>query len=776
MSHAHAHRAHVDRATPDGREVDDGDDRDPAGPASSVEEQFASAVERELAVEQAHVDLVYARLEEATRAAEQVAREGASLYQSDRSSFVREEDGTGLFERDVFAYQAAKRLAELDAETEGLVFGRIDRTDAEIRYIGRIGVRDADYEPLVIDWRAPAAEPFYRATPTHPMNVVRRRVLRCHGERVIGIEDDLLDAQHDAGQLVVLGEGALMAALSRARGHQMRDIVATIQAEQDEAIRAAWQGFTLISGGPGTGKTVVALHRAAYLLYSNRRRFENGGVLVVGPSRVFMNYIERVLPSLGEDAVVLRSIGSVAGDVVPVSGDAIDSAPVAAIKGSLRMVTLLRNLAHTPPQHVPQELRLTLKGHVLAVRPAALERIRTDVLAHHKLNAGREPAEKALLSALWRSRPSELDLERDEFEDEIRAHPAFRSFGNAWWPTMSAPTALLRLADPDIAARAAGPALSQTEQELLSASYRGLERHHGPPPWTAADGALLDELVNLLGPVPPEEDQEVSLFLEGGDEVAEVVTTMERLNQPREVDPFATPHDTYAHILVDEAQDVTPMQWRMLRRRGASASWTIVGDPAQSSWPDAGEYERAIAELIGRAPVRRFRMSTNYRSPAEVFELAARVVATQFPTVDIPAAVRSTGIEPELLTVGADRVETESVSIVSSLLGLVDGTVGLIAPPSRQQALARALHAADLPGAARVVVVTPLQAKGLEYDAVLVVAPEEIIAESAGGIRTLYVALTRPTQRLVTLDPVPPSDPGSNGHTAPIPAWRRGLA
>jgi len=747
---------------------------EPPDETSDDETQIdASTIERELAIEQAHVDLVYARLEEATVAAEQVARAGRSLYQSDRSSFVREEDGTGLFERDVFAYQAAKRLAELDAETEGLVFGRIDRTDHEIRYIGRIGVRDADYEPLVIDWRAPAAEPFYRATPTHPMNVVRRRVLRCQGERVTGIEDDLLDADHDAGHLVVLGEGALMAALSRARGHQMRDIVATIQSEQDEAIRAPWQGFTLISGGPGTGKTVVALHRAAFLLYSNRRRFENGGVLVVGPSRVFMNYIERVLPSLGEDSVVLRSIGSVASDVVSISGDAVDSAQVAAIKGSLRMMGVLRNLVHTPPQSVPLDLRLTMKGHALVLRPAALDRIRADVLSRHKLNAGREPAEKALIAALWRGRPAELDVDRDEFEDEVRSHPAYRMFGNAWWPTMSAPAVLQRLADPALTARVAGPMLSQTEQELLSASYQGLSDHHGPPPWTVADGALLDELVSLLGPVPAEENQEVSLFLEGDAEVSEVVTTMERLSEPQEVDPFATVHDTYAHILVDEAQDVTPMQWRMLRRRGASASWTIVGDPAQSSWPDAVEYERAIAELIGRAPVRRFRMSTNYRSPAEVFELAARVVATEFPTVDIPAAVRSTGIEPDLRTVAVDRVEEESVEIVRSLLSLVAGTIGVIGPPSRQGALARALHAADLPDASRIVVVTPLQAKGLEYDAVLVVGPDEIAAESAGGIRTLYVALTRPTQRLVTLDPVTGHGPAGNGKA--VAGWRRGL-
>ena len=379
--------------------------------------QTSTAVERELAIEQAHVDRVYARLAEATRSAQQVARAGRALYQSDRGSFVREEDGTGLYERDVFAFQAAKRLAVLDAEHEGLVFGRLDRTDGEIRYVGRIGVRDEEYEPLVVDWRARAAEPFYRATPTNPMQVVRRRVLRCQGMTVVGIEDDLLDGESADGELVVIGEGALLAALTRARGHTMRDIVATIQTEQDEAIRAPYQGFTMISGGPGTGKTVVALHRAAYLLYSNRRRFESGGVLVVGPSRVFMNYIERVLPSLGEESVTLRSIGAVASDVVRLRGDQVDPPATAAVKGSLRMTKVLRRLVQEPLPQGPLELRVTAKGHVLVLPAAELAQIRLDVLAHHKLNQGRDTAEKALLAALWRARPDELDLDRPEFDE-----------------------------------------------------------------------------------------------------------------------------------------------------------------------------------------------------------------------------------------------------------------------------------------------------------------------------------------------------------------------
>jgi DNA helicase IV len=722
--------------------------------------QHTSTIERELAQEQAHVDLVYARLSEATRSAQQVATAGRALYQSDRGSFVREEDGTGLYERDVFAFQAAKRLAVLDAEHEGLVFGRLDRTDGEIRYIGRIGVRDADYEPLVIDWRAPAAEPFYRATPANPMHVVRRRVLRCRGDRVVGIEDDLLDGDADSSDLVVIGDGALLAALTRARGHTMRDIVATIQAEQDEAIRAPWQGFTLISGGPGTGKTVVALHRAAYLLYSNRRRFESGGVLVVGPSRIFLNYIERVLPSLGEESVTLRSIGAVASDVVPINGDRMDSAAVAAVKGSLRMVPILRRLVQEPPQSVPLELRVSWHGHVLVLSPDALARLRADVLAHHRYNQGREAAERALLAALWRIRPAVDEIDREEFDEQVGGTAPFQMFCNAWWPAVSAVEALRRLADSALVRRLSGSILSPAECALLSGSYQ--PANGDALDWTAADGALLDELANLLGPLPESEDREVPIFLEGGTEVPELITTIERLIPTREVDPFATPHETYAHILVDEAQDVSPMQWRMLRRRGGSASWTIVGDPAQSSWTDADEASRALSEIIAAAPVRRFRRSTNYRSPAEVFDLAGRVVVAAFPEADLPTAVRSTGIEPELQAIAPDELLDTVSRTVAELLGLVEGTVGVICPPSRRPAVDRQLERAQLADD-RVVVISPLEAKGLEYDAVLVIAPDEIVAESPGGIRSLYVALTRATQRLVTLDV------GSAG------GWRRSL-
>ena len=717
----------------------------------------ADLLQRELAHEQAHVDAVYDRLAEATESARTVATQGRALYTSDRERYVREEDGTALFERDAFAFQAARRLAVLDAEHEGLVFGRLDHTDDEVRYIGRIGVRDEEYEPLVIDWRARAAEPFYRATPNNTMGVVRRRVLRCRNDRVIGIEDDLLDAdaQRDHDTLPIVGEGALMAALSRGRGTRMRDIVATIQAEQDEAIRADHAGVTTISGGPGTGKTVVALHRAAYLLYSNRRRFERGGILVVGPGPVFMNYIERVLPSLGEDSVTLRSVGAVVTDVLPgLRAERVDDAATSYVKGSLRMVRVLKNLVDLPVGFTGDDgplLRVTVKGEVLTLRQPELERIRRHVLAHHKVNLGRDAAEKGLLAALVAQVPEEIDLERDVIEELITDSAAYRVFLHAWWPPLSAPEVLRRLADPGAVARVAGGVLDADEQRHLAASYAG------DAPWTVADAALLDELVAIIGPLHDDEDDDPTLFLTDSSEVAELVTTADLMSRPVEHVREEETHDTYAHLLIDESQDVTPMQWRMLRRRGSQASWTIVGDIAQSSWPDLDEVGRAVRELIGNAPHRQFRLSVNYRSPAEVFELAAQVVKRAFPRADLPRAVRSTGVQPDLRRVTESGLLAEIVRALDTLTDEVPGTVGVIAPPSRLDHLKAALPARmayrmNPVDSARVLFVSPLEAKGLEYDAVVVVSPDEVVEESPGGVRVLYVALTRPTQRLVTLD------------------------
>ncbi len=710
----------------------------------------------EIAGEQEHVDRVYARLDAAAQSARNVAAEGQALYQSSRETYVREEDSTGLLERDVFAYQAAKRLAALDAEHEGLVFGRLDRTDGEIHYIGRLGVRDADYEPLVIDWRAPAAEPFYRATPTHTMDVVRRRVLRSRGETVIGIEDDLLDADHAGNDLVVVGEGALMSALTRARGPKMADIVATIQAEQDEAIRAPYQGVTMITGGPGTGKTVVALHRTAYLLYSHRRRFESGGVLVVGPSRLFMDYIERVLPSLGEESVTLRPIGSVPADVLSDTSDRIDPPELGLIKGRQQMASVLKRLVAQPPPDAPDILASTVDGEPLTVRAGELGRIRAGVLGRHRLNQGRSAAETALLDALWQAAPESLDLDREQFDRKVRSRPEFPAFCDAWWPYRSADKMLMLLADRQTLQEAAAGALGESEQQLLADNIAQTLAAGAEP--TVADAALLDELVDRLGTMPVA-DAEPDIFLDedavdsAGRPVSEVVTTADQLSRAHETDPEAEPYTDYAHILVDEAQDISPMQWRMLRRRGQHASWTIVGDLAQSSWPDADEADRARRQAFGNAAQREFRMSTNYRSPAEVFDLAAKVGLRAYPKADLPTPVRATGVSPQLRVAESGQLLPQAVRATRDLLDAVEGTVGVLCPeallPQLRAAIEDVVDERDL---ARTSVLTAVAAKGLEYDGVLVVDPDEIAATSPGHDRVLYVALTRPTQRLITLD------------------------
>lgn len=711
----------------------------------------------EIAKEQAHVDRVRAQLEIDENKARMLATAGQDMYRSDRTSWVREEDGTAMFERDAFSYNAAKRLAILDAEHEGLVFGRLDLADDdEVRHIGRIGVRDADYEPLVIDWRARAAEPFYRATPSDPMGVIRRRVLRCRDDKVLGIEDDLLDSTSQA-DLPIVGEGALMAALSRARDTQMHSIVSTIQAEQDEAIRAPYQGVTTIMGGPGTGKTVVALHRAAFLLYSHRARLENGGVLVIGPSSVFMSYIERVLPSLGEDSVTLRSVGQVPSDILRFSSDRLDEPRTANIKGSLDMVDVLTRLIDLPmsAEPDPMRLRVTVKGEVLTLGSHALAATRHHILKRNRYNDGREAVEASLKDQLWNILPEDVssahDLSKEQFDDLVSSQASWRMFLNAWWPTLSATDVLARLADPAVVKAVAPDWDDETCQLVVNSIPTEVDRR-GRRDWSVADMALLDELAALLGPVPPEPDAEDPVFIEGGD-AEELVTLSDRLHDARQIDEDE-PRDTYAHVLVDEAQDISPMQWRMIGRRGPQASWTIVGDPAQSAFPHPEQTRSALDELVGNAPSRTFTLTKNYRSPTEVFDLAAEVVVTVQPDADLPQAVRSVGVQPTV--VRTDALWAEARSQLDEMLQEVDGTIGLVCPASLVD------QAGDLATDPRIIPVTTMQAKGLEYDGAVVVDPERIVSETGNptsGVRVLYVALTRPTQRLAVVGLRRPESP-----------------
>ncbi len=711
----------------------------------------ADIAEQEIAHEQEFVDRVYLQLEQSARNAQALAKEGYGRARLGHEG--------GLVERDAMVFQAAKRLATLNAAHEGLVFGRLDlRDDGDPRYIGRIGLRDDNRDSLLVDWRAPAAAVFYQATAAEPHGVVRRRVLRCAGQRVTAIEDDLLD--HDADtDLPVVGEGALMAQLSRARDRSMHSIVATIQAEQDKAIRAPGKGVVLITGGPGTGKTVVALHRAAFLLYSDRRRYETGGVLVVGPSGVFMHYIERVLPSLGETAVALRSVGQV---VDGVKGVRHDDPAVADVKGAARMAELMRRTARQAVPGAPRELRIFYRDENIVLTARDLAAVRRQLLAQGRRNRVLPRVPTALLDSMWRQVRGERGREhgRERFTDHMLDNQQFLDFARAWWPPLDATEVLRWLADPEVLARVGEGVISQEDQALLSKSWPTELPGDGRrgPDWSVEDVPLLDELRYALGDLPEktEDDEEDPLAHLVDEDTREVTTVADR-------DPVAGPRtstriedDTYAHVLVDEAQDLSPMQWRMVGRRGRTASWTVVGDPAQSSWPVPAEAALARDEAFGDKPRHEFHLSTNYRNSKEIYDFAAAYASRVGLDADLPHAVRSTGVAPEGRTV--DELEAGVRAAVGELAAAVEGTVGIVVPAARRTSVQAWLDGWDELGEdraggadARIAVLTGLDTKGLEFDGIVVVEPREIEAESQTGRATLYVVLTRATQRMVTV-------------------------
>ncbi|WP_053749316.1 HelD family protein [Streptomyces sp. MMG1533] len=760
-----------------------------------------SVRDREISVEQEHLDRVYRRLEEKIHEAEFLMNDAAK----------RGQVGTpgALAERDAQVFRAGIHLNRLNNEFEDFLFGRIDlllgkdgkkgpdgaytavepaegavRDDntadiAETLHIGRIGVLDQDYAPLVIDWRAPAAAPFYRSTPVDPGRVVRRRVIRSKGRRVLGVEDDLMRPELKAllggRELPVIGDGALMAALGQARTHTMRDIVASIQAEQDLVIRAPAASVTYVEGGPGTGKTAVALHRAAYLLYQDRRRYA-GGILIVSPTPLLVAYTEGVLPSLGEEGqVAIRAIGSL---VDGAEATLYDSPAVARAKGSYRMLKVLRKAARgaleagsggaaragasdgqltlddtdpgpQAPAGPPTRLRVVAFGRRLELEAGELDRIRHNTLSGTApVNLLRPRARKLLLDALWsqsgaggRHTDPELAAElRSSFDEDVSAEDPFIEFLDAWWPELTPKAVLEAMADERRLGRWARRILNPGEVRRVARSLRrdGLSVH---------DIAMLDELQSILGAPPrPRRRREADPLdqLTGLEELMPVREESQRERAER----LAQERVEYAHVIVDEAQDLTPMQWRMVGRRGRHATWTVVGDPAQSSWSDPDEAAQARDEALGTRPRRRFQLTVNYRNPAEIAELAAKVLALAMPGAESPSAVRSTGVQPRFAAVPVrDSLAKTARAEAARLLDLVDGTVGVVVAMNRREEARRWLAGLG----ERVVALGSLEAKGLEYDATVVVSPAEIADESPAGLRVLYVALTRATQQLTVV-------------------------
>ncbi len=738
----------------------------------------------ELAYEQRYVDGLYARLD--------------ALRQrtADALGVVRRTPPSGSpqnrSERDAYVHLHENRLMQLRSVEDRLVFGRLDLTGGRRHYVGRLGIADDDHVQLLVDWRAPVAQPFYAATAAAPGDVVRRRHLVTRGRTVTGVEDDVLDldALDSTARSRLNGEGALLAALDADRTGRMGDIVATIQAEQDRIIRSDLPGVLVVQGGPGTGKTAVALHRAAYLLYTHRERLSRSGVLLVGPSTVFLRYIDQVLPSLGETGVVTATPGQLFAGV---DVAAVDPPAVAALKGDLRMAELLAN-AVAARQRVPTGPQtLDVDGSPVVLTPpmvaAARDRARRSGRPH---NLARAVFVKDVLGSLadrltrsYRSGMSAAD--RADVIGELRSARDVRVALNRAWLPLTPPQLLEFLYAHPGRLAAAAPHLSPPERALL---FR--ERGAG---WTVEDVPLLDEAAELLGeddaPARVAARQDAAqrsadlayargaLQISGGglvsaetlaDRFADhgpALTLAERAARDRSW--------AYGHVVVDEAQELSPMMWRLLMRRCPTRSMTVVGDIAQTS---AAAGAQSWAEVLDPYVAGRWRLeelSVNYRTPAQIMAVAAGVLTAAGVDVRPPTSVRSSRWPPTAIRVPPPELTGAAlVGAVQAELALsTAGRLAVITPRGRRGAAVDALTAGLAEGTVaagargldtQVAVLTVAEAKGLEFDAVLLLEPAEILAGSARGANDLYVALTRPTQRLRVL------------HAGELPAGLEGLA
>ncbi|XKK38423.1 AAA family ATPase [Nocardiopsis sp. ARC36] len=733
----------------------------------------ASPEQSALAAEQARVGAMYERLDVLrARTAEQLAE-------------VQLDAQTGyaaLVERETRAYEHARRRAQLSAVEEGLCFGRIDFSHddgPEARYVGRIGLRDTEHETILVDWRAPAARPFYAATPGDPQGLTRRRHLRVRRRMVTGLDDEVFDSaglsEGDRRQLV--GEAALLESLHRERTGRMADIVATIQSEQDRVIRARLAGVLVVQGGPGTGKTVAALHRAAYLLYTHRNVLERRGALVVGPNTAFLRYVSDVLPSLGETDVVMRTLG----ELFPgVEATAHDAYATAAVKGSPLMADLVA-AAVLDRQRTPLEafgsgdLVVEADAGALTVPEEACRRVldtaRGLPLAH---NTARKYVVRTLLSELARAESVLLSrpVQDDDlpFVGERLWHEApVRQALDALWPDLS-PERLVR----ELLTDAAALERVGTRVGLDEASRAALLRSPGSP-WTVEDVPLLDEAADVLGRDDTderirerraeEERAEEVRFAQGvleftglaEDEMmnAEALADRHRDSGPRRTTAERAGEDrewAYGHVIVDEAQELSPMAWRTVMRRVPTRSLTVVGDVAQTGSAAGARSWTDVLEPYAPGKVHVERLLVNYRTPAPIMAVAADVLREAAPGEEVPESVREDGEPPRAvrlasLSEGLPGIVAEEAAAVGA------GRVAVVTSDRRLAEVAEALPDAARPGPVRdaleesVVVLTATESKGLEFDSVVVVEPDTLL-EQPRGANDLYVAVTRATRRL----------------------------
>jgi DNA helicase IV len=764
--------------------------------------QTESVYAAALRAEQAHISMLYERLD--------LARERAEAALSE--VYARGADGgthQARMEREVSAVEYARRLAQLSGVEHGLCFGRIDGVDAATHYIGRIGLRDERGELALIDWRAPAARPFYTATPSDPAGLVRRRHLHTRGRKVTGVDDEVfdLDRMTESDRSTLVGEAALMASLRRGRTGRMGDVVATIQTEQDRVIRSGLAGALVVQGGPGTGKTVAALHRAAYLLYTHRGTLERRGVLVVGPNSLFLRYIAQVLPSLGETDVVLCTVG----ELFPgVQATAADAPATAVIKGDLRMAAVIRKAVRDRQLVPPGDLEVA--ADAMTVR---LPR-ETCLHARDRARASRRPHNVArmmfvteMLTALVRAEAAELGRPLDTedlpyLRTGLWEQDSVRRALDALWPPLT-PRRLISdlLSSPAVLRSAASG-----HGRLSADQQRALLRPPGSA-WTVDDVPLLDEAAELLGVDDTaararQRRAEAQRRAEEqyAQDVLEVTGVWETglvhagmLAEPRRDRGYvATTAEraaadrtwAYGHVIVDEAQELSAMAWRTVMRRVPTRSLTVVGDIAQRGSPAGARSWAEMLDRYLRGRWREERLTINYRTPAEIMTLASEVLRAVAPEQEPPESVRRGGLPPQAVrTTAAELPESLAHVVKTELAEIGEGRVAVVTPDARHGEITSVVtgsaagavtaQALDSP----VAVLTVAQCKGLEFDAVVVVAPGEILAQSPMGGHDLYVAITRATRRLTlvhegSLPPVLASldshdRGGSDADTAPDP-------
>ncbi len=704
-----------------------------------------------IGAEQHVVDTLYSRLDalrfEAADRLSEVRKSGPSGSPQNRS------------ERDSFATLYEDRIVQLDAVEDRLCFGRLDMVVGDVLYVGRIGLSDTDHLPLLTDWRAPAATPFYAATAAQPQGVMKRRHISTQGRAVTSIEDDILDVEALRGsghETSLAGEGALLAALDAKRTGRMGDIVATIQSEQDAVIRAPLQGALVVQGGPGTGKTAVALHRAAYLLYHHRDLLARRGVLLVGPSTSFLRYIDHVLPSLGETGAVSTTL---AGLVKGIRAATRERDDIATLKGRLDMSTVIRSAVRERQRTPRHDQEFRIDGRSVTIKRSdvreAQARARRDGKPH---NAARSAFSKDMINRLTRQVVDQLgpeieDDDRKEIARDLRDDRGLRVAINLCWLPLT-PQQLVS----DLFSK---PHLLATCASRLSEAERALLARAPDAPFTDADVPLLDEAAELLGDLPhsarPVNDAKAELRyakevldLFGGDGIvtAEMLADRMRTPETRKTVAERASEDrswTYGHVIVDEAQELSPMAWRMLLRRCPSRSFTIVGDIAQTSAPAGTRWWPETMDPLFQASWHLRELTVSYRIPASVasaaqsFAHAARLPVSEMSAArDVDDAITTIRVphREAIARVAADAAGVESDSLATRGGGLV----AIIAPEeliSHVASLAR-------PG---IEVMTARDVKGLEFDAVVLADPLSI----AHVPQDLYVALTRSTRRLVLI-------------------------